>query len=140
MGVCVFQSVEDLSVWVQVNVLKRKFSLIVDGHSFLEFFTLLGHIGTEVGTAAFCNSQKDGFLTFIEAQLAKSFKNLFPLVFIKGGSANNDDSKCLPVISNGDKWNPGSTGLHHQLMCNMNDVCYILEYQEPQLDGRYGYR
>ncbi len=127
MGSIVFQSFEDLLAWVQVKIPRGRFGLIVDGHSFLEFFTLSGHIDTEAGTTAFSHSQKAGFATYIEAQLAISFKNLFPLVFGKGGSANIDDSECLPAISNGDKWNNGSTGLHHQLMRVMNDVSYQLD-------------
>jgi hypothetical protein len=63
----------------------------------------------------------------VEAQLAMSFKNLFLAVFGKGGSASMDDSECLPAITKGDKWNNGSTGLHHQLMRNMNDVSYQLD-------------
>jgi hypothetical protein len=127
LGGCVFQSFEDLLTWVRVKVPKGRFGLFVDGHSFLEFFTLSGHIDTEAGTAAFSNSQKAGFSTYIEAQLAISFKNLFPAVFGKGGSSSLDDSECLPAISNGAKWNNGSTGLHHQLMRNMNDVSYQLD-------------
>jgi hypothetical protein len=127
MGGCVFQSFDDLLVWVRIKVPKGRFGLFVDGHSFLEDFTLSGHIDTEAGTAAFSNSQKAGFATYVEAQLAVSFKNLFPIVFGKGGSASLDDSDCLPAISNGDKWNNGSTGVHHQLMRNMNDVSYQLD-------------
>jgi hypothetical protein len=127
LGGCVFQSFEDLLSWVRIKVPKGRFGLFVDGHSFLEFFTLSGHIDTEAGTAAFSNSQKAGFSTYIEAQLAISFKNLFPAVFGKGGSSSLDDSECLPAISNGTKWNNGSTGLHHQLMRNMNDVSYQLD-------------
>jgi hypothetical protein len=127
LGSFVFQSFDDLLNWVRINVPKGRFGLFVDGHSFLEFFTLSGHIDTEAGTAAFSNLQKAGFHTYIEAQLAISFKNLFPSVFGKGGSASLDDSECLPAISNGDKWNNGSTGLHHQLMRNMNDVSYQLD-------------
>jgi len=127
LGSLVFQSFEDLVVWVKVEVPKGRFGLFVDGHSFLEFFSLSGHIDTEAAAAAFSHSQKAGFSTYIEAQLAISFKNLFPMVFGKGGSASLDDSDCLPVISNGDKWNNGSTGIHHQLMRNMNDVLYQLD-------------
>jgi hypothetical protein len=127
LGGCVFQSFEDLLSWVHVKVPKGRFCLFIDGHSFLEFFTLSGHIDTEAGTAAFSYSQKAGFSTYIEAQLAISFKNLFPAAFGKGGSSSLDDSECLPAISNGAKWNNGSTGLHHQLMRNMNDVSYQLE-------------
>jgi hypothetical protein len=127
LGSLVFQSFEDLVAWVKVEVPKGQFGLFVDGHSFLEFFSLSGHIDTEAGAAAFSHSQKAGFSTYIEAQLAISFKNLFPMVFGKGGSASLDDSACLPAISNGDKWNNGSTGIHHQLMRNMNDVSYQLD-------------
>ncbi len=127
MGNCVFQSFEDLHKWVQVKIPKGRFGLFVDGHSFLEFYTLSGHIDTEAGAAAFSHSQKAGFTTYTEAQLAISFKNLFPVVFGKGGSSNLDDSECLPAISNGDKWNNGSTRLHHQLLRNMNDVSYQID-------------
>ena len=49
------------------------------------------------------------------------------MVFGKGGSASLDDLDCLPAITNGDKWNNGSTGVHHQLMCSTNDVSYQLD-------------
>jgi hypothetical protein len=127
MGNCVFQSFEDLHKWVQVKIPKGRFGLFVDGHSFLEFYTLSGHIDTEAGAAAFSHSQKAGFTTYTEAQLAISFKNLFPAVFGKGGASNLDDSEYLPAISNGDKWNNGSTRLHHQLLRNMNDVSYQID-------------
>jgi hypothetical protein len=127
LGNLVFQSFDDLLAWVRVKVPKGRFGLFVDGHSFLEFFSISGHIDTEAGTAAFSHSQKAGFTTYIEAQLAMSFKNLFPMVFGKGGAASLDDSESLPAISNGDKWNNGSTGIHHQLMRNMNDVSYQLD-------------
>ena len=126
MGNCIFQSFKDLHKWVQVKVPKGRFGLFVDGHSFLDFFTLSGHIDTESVATAFSHSMKAGFTTYIEA-LAISFKNLFPAVFGKGGSATLDDSECLPAISNVDKWNNGSTGLHHQLLRNMNDVSYQIE-------------
>jgi len=123
----VFQSFDDLHSWVKTKLPKGRFGLFVDGHSFLEFFSLSGHIDTEAGAAAFSHSQKAGFSTYIEAQLAISFKNLFPQVFGRGGSGSLDDSECLPAISSGDKWNNGSTGVHHQLMRNMNDVSYQID-------------
>jgi len=58
LGGCVFQSFDDLLVWVKTKVPKGRFGLFVDGHLFLEFFTLSGHIETETGTAAFSNSQR----------------------------------------------------------------------------------
>jgi hypothetical protein len=127
LGSCVFQSFEDLLKWVQGKVPKGCFRLFIDGHLFLEFFTFSGHIDTETGAAAFSHSMKVGFTTYIEAQLAISFKNLFPTVFGKGGSATMDELECLPAITNGDKWNNGSTGLHHQLLRNMNDVSHRID-------------
>jgi hypothetical protein len=68
LGGFVFQSFDDLLKWVQVKMPKGRFGLFVDGHSFLEFFTLTGHIDTESGTATFSNSQKAGFSTYLEVQ------------------------------------------------------------------------
>jgi hypothetical protein len=61
MGNCIFQSFKDLHKWVQVKFPKGRFGLFVDGHSFLEFFTLSGHIDTESVAAAFSHSMKAGF-------------------------------------------------------------------------------
>jgi len=98
LGGLVFQSFEDFNAWVKLKVPKERFGLFVDGYSFLEFFSLSGHIDTESDAAAFSHSQKTGFSTCIEAQLAISFKNLFPVVFGKGGSPSMDDSECLPDL------------------------------------------
>lgn len=127
MGNLCYQTFEELKLWVKLNVPKGRFGLFVDGHSFLEFFTSSGHLDTEMSAAAENHSEKAGYATYQETQVAGSFKNLFPAVFGKGGAANVDDSLCLPAISHGDKWNNGSTGLHHQLMRNMNDVSYELD-------------
>jgi hypothetical protein len=44
-----------------------------------------------------------------------------------------DDSDCLLGVSSGDKWNNGSTGLHHQIMRKMNDVSYQLDTNIKQV-------
>jgi hypothetical protein len=80
LGNLVFQSFEDLLAWVQVKVPRVQFGLFVDGHPFLDFFTLSGHVETETGAATYSHSQKAGFTTYIEAQLTISFKNLLFLV------------------------------------------------------------
>ena len=41
MGDLVFQSFEDLLTWAKVKLPQGRFGFVVDGHSFLEFFTLL---------------------------------------------------------------------------------------------------
>ena len=63
LGNLVCQSFDDLLVWVRVKVPKGRFGLFVDNHSFLKFFSISGHIDTEVGTAAFSHSQRAGFIT-----------------------------------------------------------------------------
>jgi hypothetical protein len=66
-------------------------------------------------------------------KVAASFNNLFPLIFGKASAGGMDDSDCLPGVSTGDKWNNGSTGLHHQIMWKMNDVSYQLDTNIKQV-------
>ncbi len=117
---------EELKVWVSINIPQGRFGLFVDRHSFLEFFTSAVHLDTDA-SAAESHSEKAVYATYQETQVAGSFKNLFPTVFGKGRATNVDDAICLLAVSTGDKWNNGPTGLHHQLMHNMNDVGYELD-------------
>ncbi len=116
MGDLVFQSFEDLLLWVQTKLPTGRFGFIVDGHSFLEFFTLSTHIDSELSAAAEHNAEKAGYATYYEMKVAASFNYLFPLLFGKASSGGMDDSDVLPAVASGDKWNNGSTGLHHQVM------------------------
>lgn len=133
MGDLVFQSFEDLLAWVKVKLPNGRFGFIVDGHSFLEFFTLTGHVDSELSAAAEHNAEKAGYATYYEMKVAASFNNLFPLLFGKASSSGMDDSDCLPGVSSGEKWNNGSTGLHHQIMRKMNDVSYQLDTNIKQV-------
>lgn len=133
MGDLIFQSFEDLLIWVKTKLPGGRFGFIVDGHSFLEFFTLSSHIDSELSAAAEHNAEKAGYATYYEMKVAASFNNLFPLVFGKVSSAGMDDSDCLPGVTSGDKWNNGSTGLHHQIMRKMNDVSYQLDTNIKQV-------
>jgi len=58
MGDLVFQSFEDLLTWAKVKLPQGRFGFVVDGHSFLEFFTLSGHIDSELSAAAKYNAEK----------------------------------------------------------------------------------
>lgn len=127
MGNLVFPSFEDLMGWVKLNVSKGRFGVFVDAHSFLEFFAQGAHHSAESSAAAESHSDKAGYATYLETQMAASFKNLFPTVFGKGGSATLDDAECLPAITSGDKWDNGTTGVKHQLSRNMNDISYQLD-------------
>ena len=127
MGNCVFPSFEDLHEWVKIKVPKGRFGFFVDAHSFLEFFVQGAHHSAEASAAAESHSDKAGYATYLETQMAASFKNLFPSVFGKGGSATLDDAECLPAITSGDKWDNGTTGVKHQLSRNMNDISHQLD-------------
>lgn len=133
LGDIIFQSFEDLQTWVKTKLPSGRFGFIVDGHSFLEFFTLSSHIDSELSAAAEHNAEKAGYATCYEMKVAASFSNLFPLVFGKASSAGMVDSGCLPGVTSGDKWNNGSTGLHHQIMRKMNDVSYQLDTSIKQV-------
>jgi hypothetical protein len=133
MGDLVFQSFEDLLSWVKVKLPSGRFRFIVDGHSFLEFFTLSSQIDTELSAAAEHNAEKAGYATYYEMKVAASFNNLFPLVFGKASASGMDDSDSLPGVSSRDKWNNGSTGLHHRIMRKMNDVSYQLDTNIKQV-------
>jgi hypothetical protein len=133
MGDLVFQSFEDLLLWVKVKLPSGRFGFVVDGHSFLEFFTLSLHVDSESSAAAEHNAEKAGYATYYEMKVAASFNNLFPLLFGKASSAGMDDSDSLPGVISGEKWNNGSTGLHHQIMRKMNDVSYQLDANIKQV-------
>lgn len=137
LGDFCFQSFDDLLLWVKKNLPLGRFGLIVDGHSFLEFFSLSGHIDTEVAASAEHNADKAGYSSYYEMKVAASFNNLFPLVFGKPGATGLDDTDVLPGITSGDKWNNGSTGVHHQIMRKMNDVSYQLDSNIKQVYRNY---
>jgi len=66
MGELVFQSFKDLLAWAKVKLPSLRFAFIVDGHSFLEFFTLSGHVASELVAAAKHNAEKAGYTTYYE--------------------------------------------------------------------------
>ena len=133
MGDLVFQSFEDLLSWVKIKLPNGRFGFLVDGHSFLEFFTLSSHIDSESSAAAEHNAEKAGYATYYEMKVAASFNNLFSVSFWQIIVWRNGDSDCLLGVSSGDKWNNGSTGLHHQIMRKMNDVSYQLDTNIKQV-------
>jgi hypothetical protein len=116
MGDLVFQSFEDLLTWVRIKLPSGRFGFVVDGHLFLEFFTLSGHVDSELSAAAEHNAEKAGYATYYEMKVAASFNNLFPLIFGKASAGGMDDSDMLPGVTSGEKWSNGSTGLQHQIM------------------------
>ena len=132
MGEFVFQSFEDLHTWTRRHMPPGRFGFIVDAHSFLEFFTLAGHIDTEVVAAAEHNAEKAGYATFYEMKVGASFSNLFPLIFGKPGSGS-ESVTGLPGVSTGEKWIHPTTGVHAQVMRKMNDISYQFDMNIRQV-------
>lgn len=127
IGTRVFQSFEDVIVWVKAELPCQRYGLFVDAVSLLDFFTCIGHVDAEKTFAAFHSQQRSGFSSMYEARVAASIQNLFPMVFGKSSSSGLDDSEFLPAIQDPDKWDNGSTGLKHQICRGMSDVEYQLE-------------
>ena len=137
MGDFVFQSYEDLHLWTKKHIPGGRFGLIVDAHSFLEFFTLAGHIDTELVAAAEHNAEKAGYATFYEMKVGASFSNMFPLIFGKPSSTGIDVTTGLPGVSSGDKWIHPTTGVHAQVMRKMNDISYQFDTNIRQVYRDY---
>jgi hypothetical protein len=85
MGNILFQSFEDLLSWVQVKIPKGRFGLTVDGHSFLEFFTLSGYIDTEAGTTTLAILKRRGFQLILKLSLWFRSRTCFQLCLEKEG-------------------------------------------------------
>lgn len=103
MGDLIFQSFEDLLLWIKNKLPSGRFGFIVDGRSFLEFFTLSAYIDSKLSAAVEHMAEKAGYATYYEMKVAASFNNLFPLIFGKASAGGMDDSDCLPGVSTGDK-------------------------------------
>ena len=101
MGDLIFQSFEDLLIWVKTKLPLGRFGFIVDGHSFLEFFTLTAQIDSELSAAAEHNAEKAGYATYYEMKVAALFNKLFPLLFGKASAGGMDDSDYLPRVTSG---------------------------------------
>jgi hypothetical protein len=120
----VFQSFDDVMIWVKANLPNHRYGLFVDAISLLDFFSFLGHIDNENQLAAFHNQQKAGFATQYKSRVATSIQNLFPRVF---GKASSEEAQYLPSILDPDKWDNGVHGLRHSINKGMNLVETQLE-------------
>jgi hypothetical protein len=88
IGNKVFQSFEDVQVWVKAELPTRRYGLFVDAVSILDFFSFLGHIDAESQVSTLHNANKAGFTSIYESRVATSVQNIFPKVFGKGDSIN----------------------------------------------------
>ncbi len=122
IGRFLFQSQEDLRVWLVSHVPNNRFGLFLDGVSIFDFLAQ-SHVDNQDNMAHMYNSQKNGFETIYESRAISSMQNLFPNLFGKSGSDGMDTSKTLPAIQNGDKWNSkGVTGLQLQVERELPNV------------------
>jgi hypothetical protein len=117
IGNNVFQSFEDVQVWVKAELPTRRYGLFVDAVSILDFFSFLGHIDAESQVSTLHNANKAGFTSIYKSRVAASVQNIFPKVFGKG-----DLPQYLPAIRHPDKWDDGSDGLMYQITKGMTDV------------------
>jgi len=117
IGSKVFQSFEDVQVWVKAELPIRRYGLFVDAVSILDFFSCLGHIDAENQVSTLHNANKAGFTSIYESRVATSVQNIFPRLFGKGES-----HQYLPAIRQPDKWDDGTEGLSYQITRGMTDV------------------
>lgn len=122
IGNRIFQSFDDVVLWVNAHLPNHRYGLFVDGVSLFEFFAT-GHIDAETTYSSFYSQHRTGFTSTFEARVASSVQNLFPTVFGKSDS-NVDTAEALPALPTVERWdsNDGNTGLRHQIMRNMSDV------------------
>jgi len=117
IGSKVFQSFEDVQVWVKSDLPIRRYGLFVDAVSILDFFSCLGHIDAENQVSTLHNANKAGFTSIYESRVATSVQNIFPRIFGKG-----DSHQYLPAIRQPDRWDDGTDGLAYQITRGMTDV------------------
>ena len=67
IGTRVFQSFEDVQVWVKLELPIRRYGLFVDAVSILDFFSCLGHIDAENQVSTLHNANKAGFTSIYES-------------------------------------------------------------------------
>jgi len=127
IGSKVFQSFDDLRVWVPLKLPTRRYGLFVDAVSLLDCFTSMGHVDAEETFTSFYNQKRTGFASMYEGRMAASVQNSFPMVFGKSDSSGLDTSDRLPAPSDPDKWDNGATGSKYQILQSMSNVEYQLE-------------
>jgi hypothetical protein len=122
IGRFLFQSQEDLRVWLLAHVPSNRFGLFLDGVSIFDFLAQ-PHTDSQENMSHLYNTQKNGFDTVYEARIVSSMQNLFPNLFGKGGSDGMDTSKTLPAIQSIEKWNSnGVTGLLIQVEWELPNI------------------
>ena len=122
LGRFLFQSQEDLRIWITAHLANHRFGLFLDGVSIFDLLAQ-AHTDSQDNMAHLYNSQKNGFETVYESRVISSMQNLFPNLFGKSNADGMDTSKMLPAIQTSDKWNSnGVTGLQLQVERELPNV------------------
>ena len=122
IGSYVFQSFEDLSVWMKVHVANNRYGLFVDVIGLFELFCT-EHVDASTTIGTFHSSQRTGFATMYESSLAASMQNVLPSLLGKGSVDGMDTSRFLPGLRDPDKWSHnGVTGLRYQIERELPNV------------------
>jgi len=122
VGRFLFQSKEDLRLWLLQHVQNNRFGLFLDAVSIFDFLAQ-AHVDSESNMSHLYNSQKNGFDTTYESRIISSMQNLFPNLFGKARTDGLDTSRALPGLQSADKWNSeGVTGLQLQVKRELPNV------------------
>jgi hypothetical protein len=122
VGRFLFQSREDLRLWLVFHLPNNRFGLFLDGALIFDFLAQT-HMDSNENMAHLYNSQKNGFETIYESKVVSSMQNLFPNLFGKSGADGMDTSRTLPGLQSSDKWNAdGVTGLQLQVERELPNV------------------
>jgi hypothetical protein len=129
-GICIknflFQSKEDMQIWLKTNLPNNRFGLFLDAVSIFNFLAQ-SHTDDQANMSHLYASQKSGFDTTYESTVLSFMKNLFPNIIEKGGADGLDTSKLLPGLSDADKWiSNGVTGLQMPV-----------EWESPNVDDEF---
>ena len=122
IGRFLFQSKEDLRLWMVMHVPNYRFGLFLDAVSIFDFLAQ-PHLDTQENMSQLYNSQKNGFETTYESRIVSSMQNLFPNLFGKSSAGGMDTAKALPGLQTVEKWNHnGVTGLYLQVERELPNV------------------
>jgi hypothetical protein len=122
IGRFLFQSKEDLQLWLAAHVPNNRFGLFLDAVSIFDFLAQ-PHLDNQENVAQLYNSQKNGFNTTYESRIISSMQNLFPNLFGKSSSDGMDTAQALPGLTKVEQWNnKGVTSLQLQVKRELLNV------------------
>lgn len=121
VGQLLFPSFAELKNFVKNHFSCLRFGLVVDAHSFPEFFFTSAQTVNKVMTTIH-GSVKAGFQTMFETRVAAAAQNVLPTIFSK--ATGPDMGVHLPAVLSLDKWDSGdgTQGLFYRIMEEIPNV------------------